>query len=58
MPDRVVVADRGSFDSDDGEELGDVDESTTGRRTNSNEIDSTRRLSRELVPFSNEGSHV
>ncbi|KAK4460234.1 hypothetical protein QBC42DRAFT_272925 [Cladorrhinum samala] len=47
MPDSVVVAGRGSFDSDDGEELGDVDEAATGR-TNSNEIDSTRRLSRDL----------
>ncbi|KAL2263027.1 hypothetical protein VTK26DRAFT_8552 [Humicola hyalothermophila] len=49
---RVVVAERTSFDSEDGEELGDVYESTARRgvdqqRGNST-ADNTRRLSRDL----------
>jgi hypothetical protein len=50
--DRVVVAERNSFDSEDGEELGNVDD-TVGRRVldqqRGNHVDSTRRLSRESV---------
>ncbi|KAL2178928.1 uncharacterized protein P884DRAFT_298086 [Thermothelomyces heterothallicus CBS 202.75] len=48
---RVTVADRSSFDSDDGEELDDVDESAARRTLNQqrgNGIDSTTRLSRDL----------
>ncbi|KAK4164855.1 hypothetical protein QBC43DRAFT_43944 [Cladorrhinum sp. PSN259] len=48
ISDRLVVAERSSFDSEDGEELGEVDDSTAGRRTNDDGIDSTRRLSRDL----------
>ncbi|CAP73142.1 uncharacterized protein PODANS_2_5550 [Podospora anserina S mat+] len=45
--DRLVVGGRPSFDSEDGEELEDVDEST-GRGGNiGDSIDSSRRLSRE-----------
>jgi len=51
--DRVVVADRGSFDSEAGEELGAVDEETARRMRNQHGgrsgVDSTRRLSRESV---------
>ena len=49
--DRIVIAERNSFDSDDGEELGVVDE-TVARRIAEREgytIDSSRRLSRESV---------
>jgi hypothetical protein len=46
------VAERNSFDSEDGEELGDVDD-TAGRRVldqqRGSHADSTRRLSRESV---------
>ncbi|KAK4656579.1 hypothetical protein QC762_205550 [Podospora pseudocomata] len=46
--DRLVVGGRPSFDSEDGEELEDVDEST-GRGGNiGDSIDSSRRLSRDL----------
>lgn len=52
-PDRVVVAERGSFDSDEGEELGEVDEDAVrrvlDRRRDNDTIDSTTRLSRESV---------
>lgn len=49
MSDRIVVAGRDSFDSEDGEELEDVDDSATERGRNSHEtIDNTRRLSRDL----------
>jgi hypothetical protein len=49
----VAVADRNSFDSEDGEELGDVDETTARRvldQQRGTHTDSTRRLSRESVP--------
>ncbi|KAK0651982.1 hypothetical protein B0T16DRAFT_454394 [Cercophora newfieldiana] len=48
---RLVVEDQSDagFDSDDGEELGDVDESARRDHSrNSSAIDSTRRLSRDL----------
>ncbi len=48
--DRVVVAGRGSFDSEDGEELGDVDDIVARAvvdQARGNTVDSTRRLSRE-----------
>ncbi len=49
MPDQVVVADSG-FDSDDGEELGDVDETTREEYArSSSSVDTSRRLSREWV---------
>lgn len=49
LSDRIVVAGRDSFDSEDGEELEDVDDSATERGRNSHEtIDNTRRLSRDL----------
>ena len=53
LTDRLVVAENGSeggFDSDDGEELGDVHESTRGASHHrGNSLDSTGRLSRESV---------
>jgi hypothetical protein len=53
VSDDVVVAERNSFDSDEGEELDEVDESTTRRvldqSRNSDTMDSTPRLSRESV---------
>lgn len=53
VSDRLVVAERSSFDSDDGEELGDVDESVVRRvldqQRGGHTTDSTRRLSRESV---------
>ena len=48
--DRLVVAESGSevgYDSDDGEELGEVDESTRRHGSRQGSIDSTPRLSRE-----------
>ncbi|KAK4229882.1 hypothetical protein QBC38DRAFT_337525, partial [Podospora fimiseda] len=48
MSDQLVVAERSSFDSEDGEELGEVNEFSAERRTNDSGIDSTRRLSRDL----------
>ncbi|KAK4110736.1 hypothetical protein N656DRAFT_799856 [Canariomyces notabilis] len=52
VSDDVVVAERNSFDSDEGEELDEVDESTTRRvldqSRNSDTMDSTPRLSRDL----------
>ncbi|KAL2152007.1 hypothetical protein VTH82DRAFT_5191 [Thermothelomyces myriococcoides] len=48
---RVAVADRSSFDSDDGEELENVDENASRGRLSQqsgNSIDSTTRLSRDL----------
>ncbi|KAK0635326.1 hypothetical protein B0T17DRAFT_502878 [Bombardia bombarda] len=53
LQDRLVVAERGSdagYDSDEGEELGDVDESTRSVLTPGRNvaIDSARRLSRDL----------
>ena len=50
--DRIVVAERSSFDSEDGEELGDVDETVARRvldQQRGNYADSERRLSRESV---------
>jgi hypothetical protein len=50
VSERVVVAGRSSFDSDDGEELGAVDEAGTravSDHQRGDAIDSTRRLSRE-----------
>ena len=51
--DRVVVAERTSFDSEDGEELSEVDESAARRgvdqQRGNQTVDSTRRLSRESV---------
>jgi len=50
--DRVVVADRSSFDSEEGEELDAVDEGVARRvldQQRGGPIDSTRRLSRESV---------
>ncbi|KAK3308646.1 uncharacterized protein B0T15DRAFT_550866 [Chaetomium strumarium] len=52
VSERVAVAERGSFDSEEGEELSEVDE-PIGRRVldqqrGSNTIDSSRRLSRDL----------
>ena len=50
--DGVAVAERSSFDSEDGEELDDVDESIARgalSQQSGDHIDSTRRLSRELV---------
>lgn len=53
MSDRLVVAERNSFDSDGGEELGDVDELIARRvldqQRGDHTVDSTRRLSRESV---------
>lgn len=52
VADRIAVAERGSFDSEEGEELGDVDEPLSRRvldRERGIPIDSQRRLSRELV---------
>lgn len=53
VSDRLVVAERNSFDSDDGEELGDVDEVVVqrilDRQRGIQTVDSTRRLSRESV---------
>ncbi|KAK3297537.1 uncharacterized protein B0H64DRAFT_126034 [Chaetomium fimeti] len=49
--DGIVVAERGSFDSEEGEELGDVDETTARRvldQQRDDPVDSTRRLSRDL----------
>ncbi|KAH6850802.1 hypothetical protein B0I37DRAFT_372432 [Chaetomium sp. MPI-CAGE-AT-0009] len=49
--DGIVVAERRSFDSEEGEELGDVDETTARRvldQQRGNPVDSTRRLSRDL----------
>lgn len=50
---RVVVAERGSFDSEDGEELGEVNESTARRvldqQRGGQANDSTARLGRESV---------
>ncbi|KAG7289021.1 hypothetical protein NEMBOFW57_005382 [Staphylotrichum longicolle] len=49
--DGVVVADRNSFDSEDGEELGTVDETaarTVVDQQRGSAIDSQRRLSRDL----------
>ncbi|KAJ4306531.1 hypothetical protein N0V88_001335 [Collariella sp. IMI 366227] len=47
----VAVAERNSFDSEDGEELGEVDEDTArrvmDRQRNSMAVDNMRRLSRE-----------
>lgn len=46
----VVVADRNSFDSEDGEELGAVNEAAARRaigRQRGGNIDTTPRLSRE-----------
>ncbi|GAB1314332.1 hypothetical protein MFIFM68171_04542 [Madurella fahalii] len=52
VSDHLVVAERSSFDSDEGEELGEVDEPTARRvldhRRDNDAIDSTRRLSRDL----------
>ncbi|KAK3945043.1 hypothetical protein QBC46DRAFT_372602 [Diplogelasinospora grovesii] len=57
LQDRLVVADRtssdGDYDSEEGEELGDVDEPTTDRRRvldlgRHPVVDDTRRLSRDL----------
>ncbi|KAL2138941.1 hypothetical protein VTI28DRAFT_6006 [Corynascus sepedonium] len=49
--DGVAVAERSSFDSEDGEELDDVDESIARgalSQQSGDHIDSTRRLSRDL----------
>ncbi|KAK0739209.1 hypothetical protein B0T21DRAFT_362182 [Apiosordaria backusii] len=48
LTDRLVIGGRESFDSEDGEELEDVDESTGRGGNNSVSIDSSRRLSRDL----------
>ncbi|KAK3686017.1 hypothetical protein B0T22DRAFT_238677 [Podospora appendiculata] len=51
LQDRLVVAEHGSdagFDSDDGEELGEVDESRRGVLGLRTHIDHTARLSRDL----------
>ncbi|KAL2021197.1 hypothetical protein VTK56DRAFT_7384 [Thermocarpiscus australiensis] len=49
---RLVAGDRGSFDSEEGEELGEVDESAarrvSGHPRNHHTIGSPRRLSRDL----------
>jgi hypothetical protein len=54
LQDRLAVAEHGSdagYDSDEGEELGDVDHSTRNALEQSviHTVDDTRRLSRELV---------
>jgi hypothetical protein len=52
VSDRVVVAERSSFDSEDGEELGEVDDTVVRRvldRQRGDHIESTPRLSRESV---------
>ncbi|KAK4203694.1 hypothetical protein QBC40DRAFT_166458, partial [Triangularia verruculosa] len=48
LTDRLVIGGRESFDSEDGEELEDVDESTGRGGNNGDSIDSSRRLSRDL----------
>jgi len=57
--DRVVAAEEDSddgFDSEDGEELGDVDESTRREYSHGQDsVDATRRLSRELVHIAGHG---
>jgi hypothetical protein len=50
--DGIVVAERNSFDSEEGEELGDVDDTIARRvldQQRGDPVDSTRRLSRESV---------
>ncbi|AEO62826.1 uncharacterized protein THITE_2107498 [Thermothielavioides terrestris NRRL 8126] len=51
--DRVAVAERNSFDSDEGEELNEVDDAVSRRvldqQRGNHPVDSTRRLSRESV---------